>query len=186
MGREIVNKTLARMSVVMVSLRAIPRTLLPKMLFLADALSMAERGRPISDALYLKTDHGPQPALFDVLREKLVRDGVLRDEQEDAGSLVRHVMRLTDAARYDLARTRAGFSADDLDIIERVAEAFTDSMPLDVSRRLLQTSMAEASDWFDVLDLSLVHIDTRLRRLMAPTFRTTPEFCQKTGVVLAA
>jgi hypothetical protein len=103
-------------------------TKLNKILFFSDFLAYAERGEPITGAIYQKLDHGPAPKALLPVQEELIRD--------QAATIV-------PKARYNFTQKRLTalrqpnlefFSAEEISLVEQVIQALDGANASDVSR----------------------------------------------------
>lgn len=66
-------------------LRAVPATKMNKLLFYADFLSFRVRAVSLTGSTYRKLQHGPVPADYGSLRDRMEIDGFIRIEEKDYG-----------------------------------------------------------------------------------------------------
>ena len=159
--KNLYNKKLAAMMLLLVHGRRTRRTTLYKMLFFADLVHLLKFGWTISGSNHFWHQYGPIAEDGEVSRTTLVMKGFLKEEREDHFDSY-HYWYQVDEDRVDLDHVRRDLSADELDVLDRVRERLAPRPAWYLSGRFHQFEPCASTRAGALLDFCKARKDERL------------------------
>lgn len=162
-----IDKTLARMSILLTCGKSIGRTALNKLLFFSDISAYLLKGTKISNSDYVKLDYGPVPdGMRDVhiyLTEEL---GLMQVTLEFVGPYIQHTYRTVELEGSDIKSVENNFDEENVAILRRVREHFGPMTASRLSHISHQYEPWKSAQYGGKLDFSLADNDPSLRRML--------------------
>ncbi len=159
--KNLYNKKLAAMMLLLVHGRRTRRTTLYKLLFFADLVHLLKFGWTISGSNYSWRQYGPIAEDVEVSRTTLVKAKFLKEERESVAGRYQYWYQV-DEDRVDLDRVRRDLSADERDVLDRVRRWLAPRPAWYLSGRFHQFEPCVSTRAGALLDFSKAHKDERL------------------------
>lgn len=162
-----IDKTLARMAILLTHGRSVSRTALNKLLFFADVAHLIKVGKPISESKYVKLDFGPVPQHIDAVRNWLQENGFVRTSVGLSGPYVQHSYSSAHIDADNLERIRTGLGGKGAaEIVTNVADALSGMSASALSEISHRYEPWKSGNWYQKLDLNEAKKDSKLKEFL--------------------
>ena len=125
---------------------------LNKLLFFSDYKAYAELGKAITGADYIKLEHGPAPKPMYAIRDEMIERGEIEVERTSYHSYP--LDRIIPRREPDLSL----FSDEELALVDRVIESFSDDNATDLSNLTHQLPGWEVAAYYEVIPYEAVFL----------------------------